>query len=259
MGVEVLDRIDVPAGEPSYRAQAERIADLNPDAVIVQAGSVESAALIQGAAEAGASLHWIGETGWIQPEFIQTLGLEPLASQKSIGYAAFTYNDETPAWEFYQPLWDGTEGYGRGVEWTDDGLDPATGNYHYTTYDVLVHTALAVEYGGSYRASDWAPAMFAVGDPPGEVCYTYQTCLDLIRAGEDIDYEGVTGPGAYSPGGVNVLKQAYTPFNADGTPGTPAVIEADRAIEVIELIAVSAECETPQPPGGEPAAKGCEW
>ena len=37
--------------------------------------------------------------------------------------------------------------------------------------------------------------MNAVGEPPGEVCYTYAECLALIRAGNDIDYEGVTGPG----------------------------------------------------------------
>ena len=91
------------------------------------------------------------------------------------------------------------------------------------------------------------------------MCYTYQTCLDLIRAGNDIDYEGVTGSGEYSPGGVNDVKQAYVPFTSDGLPGDAVVIDADRALEVIGLIAVEAMCESPQPAGGEPAAKGCEW
>lgn len=30
-------------------------------------------------------------------------------------YAAFSDNDSTPAWEFYQPLWDSAPGYGRRV------------------------------------------------------------------------------------------------------------------------------------------------
>ena len=255
VGIEVLARIDVPAEQPSYRAEAERIAELAPDAVIVQAGSVESATLIKQAAEAGLSLDWIGETGWIQKEFIDTLGTEPIASQQSIGYAAFTYNDDTPAWDFYQPLWDNTDGYGVGV----DFADPATGNYHYSTYDLMVHTALAVEYGGSYNASDWAPAMFAVGDAPGTVCYTYQECLDLIRAGEDIDYEGVTGPGAYSAGGVNAVTQAYAQFLADGSVDDAIVIDADRALEVIGLIAVEAQCDSANPAGTDPASGGCTW
>jgi hypothetical protein len=257
LGIEVLDRIDVPAEQPSYRAEAERIATLNPDVVIVQAGSVESATLIKQSDEAGLSLDWIGETGWIQPEFIGTLGTGPLESQKSIGYAAFTYDDTTPAWDFYQPLWDDTEPYGIGASYADP--DPATGNYHYSTYDLMIQSALAVEYAGSTHASAWAPAMVEVGDPPGTMCYTYPECLDLIRAGEDIDYEGVTGSGTYSEGGVNAVRSAYTPFNTDGSVGTVVVIAPERTLEVISLIAIEAECETPNPAGTDPASPGCEW
>lgn len=246
LGLEVLDRIDAPAEQPSYRAEAQRIAELVPDAVIVQAGSVESATLIKQAAEAGLSLNWIGETGWVLPEFIGTLGTEPIASQKGIGYAAFAPNTTTAAWEFYQPLWDETAGYG-------DKFGPATDQYHFSTYDLMIQTALAVEAGGSYKASDWAPAMHAVGDAPGEVCYTYADCLALIRDGQDIDYEGVTGPGLYTDGGVNAVNPAYTPFGADGTPGTPVLLDAERSLEVIDQIKSVAECEPADPPNQ------CEW
>jgi hypothetical protein len=219
----------------------------------VQAGSVESATLIKAAAEAGLSLNWIGETGWIQPEFIGTLGTEPIATQKGIGYAAFAYNDTTPAWEFYQPLWDDTPGYG-------DLYGPATDQYHFSTYDVMTHTALAVAYAGSYAASVWAPAMFEVGDPPGTMCYSYPECLALIRAGEDIDYEGVTGPGAYSAGGVNVVTQSFTPFNDDGTIGTAVLLDPQVALTVIKQIEITvAECETPNPAGTDPASPECDW
>jgi len=105
IGIEVLARIDVPAEQPTYRAEAQQIADLEPDAVIVQAGSVESATLIKQAAEAGLSLYWIGETGWIQQEFIGSLGTDPIPTQQGIGYAAFSYNDDSPAWEYYSQRW----------------------------------------------------------------------------------------------------------------------------------------------------------
>jgi hypothetical protein len=252
LGIEVLDRIDVPAEQPSYGAEAQRIAGLEPDAVIVQAGSVESATLIKQADEAGLSLYWIGETGWIQPEFIDILGTEPIVSQQGIGYAAFAYNDQTPAWEFYQPLWDDTPGYG-------DLYGPATDQYHFSTYDVMTHTALAVAKAGSYAASAWAPAMFEVGEAPGTVCYTYPECLELIRAGEDIDYDGVTGPAIYSAGGVNVVIQSFTPFNDDGSLGVAVILDPEAALEVMLKIAVRAECETPNPAGSDPASPGCEW
>jgi hypothetical protein len=246
VGIEVLDRIDVQPEQPTYRAEAERIAELEPDAVIVQAGSVESATLIKQAAEAGLSLNWIGETGWIQTEFIETLGTEAIASQQGIGFAAFSYDDTTAAWEFFSEAWE---------SWphsAPEDEDP-TGLYHFSTYDLLIQTALAVEYGGSYLASDWAPAMHEVGDAPGTVCYTYAECLDLIRAGDDIDYEGITGNGTYTDGGVNHVVQAYTPFLEDGSAGDPVILDAERALEIIEEIAVQAECDPADPPND------CEW
>jgi hypothetical protein len=252
LGLNVLERIDVQAEQPSYRAEAQRIADLAPAAVIVQAGSVESATLIKQAAEAGLSLNWIGETGWSQTEFIGTLGTGPISSQQGIGYAAFSPNTATPAWEFFQPLRDGA---------TDDlvaqfGIeDPygADNPYAYSTYDLLVQTALAVEAAGSYKASDWAPAMFEVGDAPGEVCYTYADCLALIRAGQDIDYEGITGPGTYTDGGVNAVNPSYTPFLEDGSSGEPVLLDAQRSLEVIDQIKTEATCDPAEPPNS------CEW
>ena len=236
IGIKVLGRIDVPAEQPSYRAEAEKIADMAPDVVIVQAGGVESATLINETAEAGASLHWIGETGWVIPEFMAGLGAGGVAAQQSVGFAGFSYNDGTPAWSFYEPLWTATPGYG-------DTHGEASSMYHFSAYDLLVHTALAVEKAGSYNASAWAPAMFEVGDGPGTVCYTYADCLALIRAGKDIDYEGVTGPGSYSSGGVNVVIQSYTPYNNDGSLGEAVLLDSDRALEIIGQIAVEAECD----------------
>jgi branched-chain amino acid transport system substrate-binding protein len=157
LGLEVVARINEQPEQPSYAAVAQKIAQLNPDAVIIQAGSVESATLIKQAAEAGISLNWIGETGWSQAEFINTLGTEPIKSQKGVGYTNFSPNTDTPAWTFYQPLRDA---------WVaKSGVDPtayygADNPYAYSTYDLLVQTALAVEMAGSYKASAWAPARF---------------------------------------------------------------------------------------------------
>jgi branched-chain amino acid transport system substrate-binding protein len=250
LGIEVLARIDVPAEQPSYRAEAQRIADLNPDAVIVQAGSTESATLIKQAAEAGLSLNWIGETGWVLGEFINTLGTEPIASQQGIGFAAFSANTDTPAWDFWEQLFN---------EKADpEKVDAATfggpeGQYHFSAYDVLIQTALAVEAAGSYNASEWAPAMFEVGDAPGEVCYTYADCLALIRDGQDIDFEGVGGPGTYTDGGVNAVNQTYTPFNEDGSVGEPIVLDPEKSLELITQIQTEAECDPAEPPNS------CTW
>ena len=245
LGLTVLERINAPAEQASYTTEAQKIANLKPDAVIVQAGSVESATLIKQAAEAGLSLYWIGETGWSEPEFIGTLTTAPIASQKGIGLAAFTYDDTTPAWDFFQPLRDSL------TEYTQ--YYPASQQYAFSTYDLMIQTALAVEAAGSYKASAWAPAMFKVGDAPGDKCYDYAGCLKLIREGKDIDYEGVTGSGSYTDGGVNAVTPAFQPFNADGTSGTAVVLDAARAFEILAKVRSEATCTPENPPNK------CEW
>jgi branched-chain amino acid transport system substrate-binding protein len=250
LGLTVLERIDEQPEQASYAAVAQKIAQLNPDAVIVQAGSVESATLIKQAADAGLSLNWIGETGWSQAEFINSLGTAPIASQKAIGFAAFSPNKDTPAWAFYQPLRDGNPAYNPPAI---EGGYGADNPYAYSTYDLLVQTALAVEAGGSYKASDWAPAMFKVGDPPGDVCYTYADCLKLIREGKDIDYEGITGPGTYTDGGVNAVNPSYTQYGADGKPAEPVLLDAAKLLEIVDQIKTVATCDPENPPNE------CEW
>ncbi len=244
MGMEVLARINEQPELPSYAAVAQKIAQVKPDAVIVQAGSVESATLITQAAEAGLSLNWIGETGWSQAEFMNKMA-KTVSTQKAIGYAAFSANTTTPAWTFYQPLRDA---------WVaKSGVDAAAyygadNPYAFSAYDVLVQTALAVEMAGSYKASTWAPAMFKVGDPPGDKCYTYADCLKLIRQGKDIDYDGVTGPGTYTSGGVNAVTPTYTAFGTDGKMKAPVLLDPQLALQTLDKVKTTATCSPENPP-----------
>ncbi len=249
-GMDVLARINEPAEQTSYASDAQKIAGLKPDAVIVQAGSVESAILIKQAAEAGLSTAWIGETGWSQAEFMNRLDAKTIGSQKGIGYAAFSANTTTPAWTYYQPLRDAWVAES-GVP--ADSYYGADNPYAFGAYDVMVLTALAVEAGGSYKASDWAPAMHDVGEAPGEKCYTYKDCLALIRAGKDIDYEGVTGPADYTDGGVNAVTPTYTGFGTDKKTVAPVLLDSKKALDMLDQVKTTAKCDQPDPPNK------CTW
>jgi len=230
-GMELLARIDVPHTQDSYRTQAEQIADLAPDAVIVEAGSLESATIIREVAEAGLSTQWVGETGWSQAEFLETLGLETIDTQESVGYIAVGYRDDNPAWDFYEAAWVASDPWGQ-----DDATYLGAANpYNYTAYDLLVLTALAVEWGGSYCAGDWAPAMFEVAATPGTVCYTYPECLALVRAGTDIDYEGITGTGDFAEGGMNAVTPVFVKLFSDGT-SEQVFIDPVYSLEVINAV-----------------------
>ena len=177
------------------------------------------------------------------------LGTDPIPTQQSIGFATIAPDTSTPAWEFFQPLWDAQPDCAEtgGVPPSCRPYD-ATVVYPWSTYDLLVHTALAIEKAGSTKASAWVPAMHEVGEAPGEVCYTYADCLALIRAGKDVDYEGTSGSGDYTDGGVNAVTPAYVPFNADGTRGEPVLIDADQAFSLLEQVKTDAACDPADPP-----------
>jgi len=241
LGLNLLERIDAPAEQASYRAEAQKIFDLDPDAVLIQAGSVESASLIKAAAEAGLALNWIGETGWSEAEFIGTLGTDPIPTQEAIGFAAFAPNFDSPGWQFYEELWNTMEGCTEGVA----ACPPydATTPYAFSGYDLLVHTALAIEQAGSYNVSDWVPAMYAVGDESGEACYLYAECLALLREGKDINYDGATGPATYTETGVNAVTPSYTPFNDDGTKGEILHLDAVKGLEILNQAKTEAVCD----------------
>ena len=234
--IELLARLNVPPGESSYRTSAQTIADLDPDAVIVQGDANDVAILIKGALEAGYTGHWIGETGMSLPEFIETLGTEPIAANDSIGFVAFGANKTTPAWDFYSAMW--TEANADNPEDWQDPDNP----YHFSAYDILVQTALAAEAAGTYDASAWAPAMREVVSAPGEVCYTYADCLALIREGQDIDYEGVTGSGDFTENGFNSVNATYTQYNEDGSVSDPETLSTEALLALVPTL-TQAECD----------------
>jgi ABC-type branched-subunit amino acid transport system substrate-binding protein len=61
------------------------------------------------------------------------------------------------------------------------------------SYDCAIIFGLAALQAGSGDAADWAPLVSDV-TRGGTACNTYAACSELIEAGEDIDYDGASGP-----------------------------------------------------------------
>jgi ABC-type branched-subunit amino acid transport system substrate-binding protein len=80
-------------------------------------------------------------------------------------------------------------------------IDPALEDYSYAaeTYDAVVVIALAVEVAKT-DGIDFAKEINGV-TRGGEKCTDYASCLELVKAGTDIDYDGVSGPLEFSGNG----------------------------------------------------------
>lgn len=96
------------------------------------------------------------------------------------------------------PLTDVGEGFKSRLLATDAGL--VDFNYAGEAFDAVVISALAAEQAGSTSGVDIAANINSV-TRDGVKCTTFAECRDKIRAGDDVDYDGVTGELAFAPAG----------------------------------------------------------
>jgi ABC-type branched-subunit amino acid transport system substrate-binding protein len=82
----------------------------------------------------------------------------------------------------------------------------ANANY---AYDSVISQALAIDKANSILGPDINAAMTSVTNPPGTQCFTYKTCLDLIKAGTKINFDGASGPLDY-----NQYHNVFGPYGA---------------------------------------------
>ncbi len=76
-------------------------------------------------------------------------------------------------------------------------------NYATETYDAMIITALAVEVAGDDGIAHASEINGVTRD--GEVCTTFADCKELIAAGTDIDYDGISGPLTFAGNGEPIV------------------------------------------------------
>lgn len=101
-------------------------------------------------------------------------------------------------------------------------------------YDSVIISALAMTAAHSVNPSVWVKDIIDVSNPPGTMCYTYASCVALLKQGKKINYEGATGPEDFNQyhntfsgfavsgfdSGDNLTQVAYvTPQQVDSNAG----------------------------------------
>jgi ABC-type branched-subunit amino acid transport system substrate-binding protein len=64
----------------------------------------------------------------------------------------------------------------------------------YNMYDSVIISALAMTAAHSTDPRVWVKDITKISNPPGTACYTYASCVALLKQGKKINYEGATGP-----------------------------------------------------------------
>lgn len=193
LGMEASIALDVQPEAANYRSEVSRIAESDPDAVLLFSQAEDGGTLVKQAAEAGESYLIIGTTEWLQSAFAEAATESAMEQHQEVWVAGFAHDEDSPAWDEYEPEWNSSD---------CAEIEDASNSYAIQYYDLLNVTALAIEAAGSTSASEWSEAVYEVAMEPGETVHTYQEGVEALRNGEEIDYNGVTGQFEYTDSGV---------------------------------------------------------
>ena len=190
-------------GSATFDAQVAAVADYAPDAIVNVGFFFDGTSIVHGLIEAGFGPEvQYGGDALFHPFLWQLIDPNDptvLDGMKFIGVAGSD--------EFNTRISDVTDG---------------NVNFAAQSYDCVVLMALAAEIAGG-TDGDAVMAAIAGLTHEGTECFSYEECVALIDAGEDIDYVGVSGPINLTPNG-DPTTGSYAVFQFQG--GRITVLEA---------------------------------
>jgi branched-chain amino acid transport system substrate-binding protein len=203
-GGTVTASVPYNTGDTQFAAIVDEVLASGPDAVAVIA---------------------FEETSSIIPELVNTQGFD------SAG-VYFVDGNLSNSYEFPEGTLTGAKGTLPGNFATDEfrtrllEVDPALTDFSYSaeSYDAVILSALAAAQGGSDDPTTIRDNLQTVSEG-GTKCTVFADCLALIADGEDIDYDGPSGPITFDENGdpteayigtyVYGADNKYTPLTAE--------------------------------------------
>ncbi|SEL28425.1 ABC transporter substrate-binding protein [Nonomuraea pusilla] len=182
-GGEVVERVDYDPKAADFSAEIAKIKAKNPKAI---------------------ALVGFAETSKV----IQELVKQDMPASKVKWYMVDGNMSNTNYLDMPKGTMKGVKGTTPGAASPDDfrkklaAVDPKLEDYTYApeSYDAMNLIALAAEAAKSDAGADIA-AKLAEVSKGGEKCTNFKECVDLLKAGKDIDYDGVSGPVEFNDAG----------------------------------------------------------
>ena len=173
----------------SYRGELATLASSDAEALVVIAYAGGSGAkIVKQSLENGFFDRFIGTDGLRDDLLIEQVGAEALATSF---FSAPTSPADNPIAGPFHERFDETYGEGSDKPFVDQ------------SYDATMLIALAIEKAGSTDRTAIRDALREVSSAPGEVVQPgeWEKAVELIAAGTDINYEGVSGSHEFDAAG----------------------------------------------------------
>lgn len=178
-GGTVTALVPQESDQPSYISELENATEGNPDVLVAMSYPVSAGVYLREAIEGDFIDTFLFVDGTKQQDMFNTLGVENFEG----AYGTAPGTQESDASAVFRILYE--ERYG------ELPSDPFLGE----TFDAFAIAALAIEKAGTNDGPAIRDAMREVANAPGIKVGPgdFAKAFDLIRRGEDIDYEGVAG------------------------------------------------------------------
>ena len=219
LGGTIATSVTITPGQTSYLSQVQQVINSHPDVIFTQTDAPTAAVVFKDFGQLnGLSTPFVGTDVTSGSDYLKAITypiahahLTSVYGTSVTGQAndAFlsVFNQMFPADKAAGPL--------------------ANSNY---AYDAVISSALAQDYAKTTDGTTVAADMTKVTNPPGTACYTYASCLALIKAGTKINYEGASGSLDYNQ--YNNVFGPYGAFQADATTGVEVQVQVMSAADL---------------------------
>jgi ABC-type branched-subunit amino acid transport system substrate-binding protein len=215
LGGTILKTIIVTPDQTSYLSQVRAAIAAHPQVIFTQEDPPTAAVLFREFKQlGGGSIPWVGTDVTSGSDYLKAIGYPTAHSVLTSVYGTSVSGAATSAFtNLFNTLYPSQKAAG----------PLANANY---AYDAVISLALADDYAKTTSGATVAHDMVKVTNPPGTACFTYSSCLTLLKAGKKINYEGASGSLDYNQ--FNNTFGSYGAFqsNASGVEQQVTVMTA---------------------------------
>ena len=179
-GDEITADVRLQPGQDSYQAEVEQALGGDPDAVYVAAGPRAGVPILREYIAQGHAAAILISADLLVPEFAEVATELPIGQVLGV---IMTDDFESPAYDTFVAAH---------LEYA--GKRPPTGFLEANQYDQYIALALAMTAAGSTDGPAVAAQVPRVLNPPGTKVYSYADGVAALARGEEIDYDGASGP-----------------------------------------------------------------
>ena len=198
LGGTILKTIIVTPDQTSYLSQVRQAIAAHPQVIFTQEDPPTASVLFREFRQLGGqSIPWVGTDVTSGSDYLKAIGYATAHSVlTSVFGTSVTGAANTAFLDLFNRLYPSQKSVG----------PLANANY---AYDAVISLALAEDYAKTLNGTTVAHDMTKVTNSPGTPCYTYSTCLKLIKEGKKINYNGASGDLNY-----NKYNNTFGPYGA---------------------------------------------